>query len=157
MKNRATLAKLAATGLGAGYLPAAPGTWGSLEAVALVWAVDRLFPVRAWTLLGALFLLFFFGGVVASAAVARSENDSDPSIVVIDEIAGQILSLMWVPASGAGLLAGFLLFRVFDIIKPSPARRSESLPGGWGIMVDDLIAGIYSGAVLYFLHWFGVL
>ncbi len=148
------LADSLATGFGAGYLPWAPGTWGSLEAVFLALAVHQVFPLQERVILGAFLLLLMVPAVFSSGRVAQSDGNSDPSRVVIDEIVGQILCLLWVPISVISLVAGFLLFRFFDIVKPSPARESEGLGGGLGIVCDDLIAGIYAGVslkILFFL------
>ncbi len=143
-----------ATGFGAGYLPIAPGTWGSLAATIIAALLSLTLPewYRAglWIGLG----VSSVAGVIAASALARQIGDSDPSIVVIDEIAGQFLTLLWLPAGAIPLLGGFLLFRLFDIVKPFPARASERLPGGWGIMADDWIAGFYAGAVFLLIQRF---
>ena len=117
-------------------------------------AVHLVFPLQERMILGAFLLLLMVPAVFSSGRVARSDGNSDPSRVVIDEIVGQILCLLWVPVSVISLVAGFLLFRFFDIVKPSPARESEGLGGGVGIVCDDLIAGIYAGVslkILFFL------
>jgi phosphatidylglycerophosphatase A len=145
-------ARFVATGLFTGYSPVAPGTAGSLLALALLW-----FLHPSDSILGAGLLLLFFPGVWASDRVEREEvrkgGKSDPSIVNVDEIMGMGLSVIFLPhaASRAWLIAGFFLFRAFDIIKPFPANRAQNLPGGWGIMIDDVIAGIYANAVLQVL------
>lgn len=90
-------------------------------------------------------------GVPAGTSIARSVGKSDPSIVVVDEAAGQILAVVAVPVEWKYLLVGFILFRGFDIFKPPPLRRLERFPGGWGIMLDDLGAGLYALAVLQLL------
>jgi phosphatidylglycerophosphatase A len=147
-----SVARLIATGLCTGYSPVAPGTAGSLLALAIVW-----FLRPSDTFLGAGLVLLFFPGVWASTRVEREEvrkgGKSDPSLVNIDEIVGMGISVIFLPysVSRAWLIAGFLLFRVFDIVKPFPANRAQNLPGGWGIMIDDVIAGIYANAVLQVL------
>jgi phosphatidylglycerophosphatase A len=145
------VARALAIGFGAGYLPFAPGTWGALVAVALASLFHYFLPGREAILLWLGFVFFTIAGVIVSGWVAREENITDPSIVVVDEIAGQFLTYLWVPLSPAALVFGFLLFRVFDITKPFPARRSERLPGGYGIVCDDLVAGVYAGVSLYLL------
>ena len=85
--------------------------------------------------------------IVSSGHVARRAGSQDPSNIVIDEVVGQILSLLWVPISLTSLIIGFIAFRVFDILKPFPIGRSEGLPGGLGIVCDDLLAGVYAGLV----------
>lgn len=141
------------TGVGVGYLPIAPGTWGSLAALLLVFTVHWLFPLHETVVLGSLVALLTFPAVVFSTRFSRSEGDPDPSKIVIDEILGQMLCLLFVPVSAVSLGAGFFLFRFFDIWKPFPVRNSEKLPGGMGIVCDDLIAGVYAGLCLKVLIW----
>ena len=141
------------TGVGVGYLPIAPGTWGSLAALLLVVTVHWLFPLQETVVLGSLVALLTFPAVVFSTRFSRSEGDPDPSKIVIDEILGQMLCLLFVPVSAVSLGAGFFLFRFFDIWKPFPVRNSEKLPGGMGIVCDDLIAGVYAGLCLKVLIW----
>ncbi len=139
------------TGLGVGYLPFAPGTWASLEAVLIVLIIHWTFPAQEIPLLLTLLVLAVVFGIKLSTPIVRSGRDPDPTQIVIDEIAGQILCLLWVPISGISLIVGFFLFRFFDIVKPYPVRHSERLKGGWGIVCDDLIAGLYAGFVLRLL------
>jgi len=141
------------TGVGVGYLPIAPGTWGSLAALLLVFTVHWLFPLHETVVLGSLVALLTFPAVVFSTRFSRSEGDPDPSKIVIDEILGQMLCLLFVPVSAVSLGAGFCLFRFFDIWKPFPVRNSEKLPGGMGIVCDDLVAGVYAGLCLKVLIW----
>lgn len=141
------------TGVGVGYLPIAPGTWGSLAALLPVFTVHWLFPLHETVVLGSLVALLTFPAVVFSTRISRSEGDPDPSKIVIDEILGQMLCLLFVPVSAVSLGAGFFLFRFFDIWKPFPVRNSEKLPGGMGIVCDDLIAGVYAGLCLKILIW----
>jgi phosphatidylglycerophosphatase A len=171
-----------ATAGGLGYLPKAPGTWGSMLGVALtsltIWMANinfRLAPPGAagsWTQrspeadflsnqAGMAFVIAILG-VWASASAARYWRAKDPQKVVIDEVSGQSITYLGLLSRGSFahgwiyLLAGFILFRVFDIWKPFPARQAESLPGGWGIMADDWIAGIYAAVVLYLLRRAGI-
>jgi phosphatidylglycerophosphatase A len=143
------IARLVATGFYTGYSPVAPGTAGSLLALAILWL---LHPRDSY--LGPGLVLFFFLGLWASSRVEGEEvqkgGKHDPSIVNIDEIVGMGLSVVLLPHAVPRVwwIAGFLLFRVFDIVKPFPADRAQRLPGGWGIMIDDVIAGIYANAVL---------
>ncbi len=141
------------TGLGVGYLPLAPGTWASLATLLLVLGVHWLLPLHETIVLGSLVALLTFPAVVFSTRYSRSEGDPDPSKIVIDEILGQMLCLLFVPVSAVSLGAGFLLFRFFDIVKPFPVRSSEKLPGGMGIVGDDLVAGLYAGLCLKILIW----
>ena len=146
-----------ATCFGVGYFPVAPGTAGSAVAVILVAALGRLPLSRAWHwgLLAGALLSILVVGVWAATAAERFFGRTDPGHVVIDEVAGQILTLLARPdANWKWLLAGFFLFRFFDIVKPFPARRAEHLPGGWGIMTDDLIAGLYGLVALLVISHF---
>jgi phosphatidylglycerophosphatase A len=134
-----------ATAGGVGFFPVAPGTAGSLAAL-LLYA-----PLRAWAshpLFLVVIALVVAAGVWASDRVEREWGTTDPGPVVIDEVLGMWMSLVWLPLSWAGVGVAFLLFRIFDIVKPYPARRAEAAPGGWGIMLDDAVAGLYANAVL---------
>ncbi len=132
------------TFLGTGYAPIAPATAASL-AVAVLWGLAAPVPL-AWQL--ALLAATVAAGVPAATALAR-RHGHDPKLVVCDEVAGMLVTYLGVSAAGwQGWLAGFFWFRVFDILKPFPVRRLERLPGGWGIMADDLLAGIYAQLAL---------
>jgi phosphatidylglycerophosphatase A len=136
------------TCLGAGFFPFAPGTFASLIAVLIhVFLLTRLSdPLR-----GAVIAAVFFLGVAAAGATARSLGLKDPRLIVIDEVVGQWLALFAAPPGWLPLLVGFLLFRGFDILKPFGIRRLEAWPGGWGIMADDVAAGLASLAILRLL------
>lgn len=138
------LATVIATGLGSGYAPFAPGTAGSAVGLALFWPLHHLSLAgqAAATALG------FALGVAAAAHVARRLGIEDPGLVVADEVVGMWVSLLGVPLTGVTAAAAFVLFRVFDVFKPYPARDLERLPGGWGIMCDDVMAGIYANLLL---------
>jgi phosphatidylglycerophosphatase A len=96
-------------------------------------------------------------GIPAATLVARASGSKDPQFIVIDEAAGQLVALIAVPFAWKTFLAGFILFRVFDILKPFPIRRLERLPEGTGIVVDDLGAGLYALSVMHLLLHFGLL
>lgn len=140
-----------ATGLGTGYGPIAPGTWGSLPGLAIAWGLDR--GAGRWAVVaGACF--FTLAGVWAAGRAERMFGEKDPGPVVIDEIAGQLVTLLFLPTTVPVLVVAFLLFRVLDVWKPWPADRLESLPGGSGIMADDLMAGLYANLLLHgFALW----
>jgi phosphatidylglycerophosphatase A len=138
------LALAIATGLGSGYSPIVPGTAGSLVGLLLFVPVHAL-PTAA--LLAALAAVTV-AGIVASDHVARLIGIEDPGLVVIDEVAGMWVSLLFLPFTPMTAAIGFVLFRIFDVVKPFPARRLEDLPGGYGIMCDDLMAGVYANLVL---------
>ena len=136
---------------GVGRAPIAPGTAGSLVGLAVATAVGRIPLGGPWPgiLLAGLTLPVFLLGIRAAADAEKFFGRRDPGQVVVDEVAGQMLTFVARPeASWPWLWAGFLLFRFFDIVKPFPARHAERLPGGWGVMVDDVVAGLYSAAAL---------
>lgn len=147
MKNKT--AAVLATWFGCGYAPTAPGTVGSLGAIVPAWiaAAYAGWPPYAFAIAAALVTI---PGVWAAGVAEREAGREDPGFVVIDEVAGQ-----WLTLAGAHVinwrtvLAAFLLFRIFDIVKPPPARRLEKLHGGLGIMADDLMAGLYGAAILW--------
>lgn len=149
---------LAATLFGVGHLPAAPGTWGSLAALLLWWTATRVVSA-GWRIEAAIIFasVAVAIGIPAATLVAREAGRKDPKFVVIDELAGQLIALIGVPVAWKTLLAGFILFRVFDTIKPPPVRQLESFPEGTGIVVDDIGAGLYALAVLHFLLHYGVI
>jgi len=146
-----------ATGLGCGYFPVAPGTAGSAAGLALVIALRQtsLGPAGLRVCLGSLTALLFVLGVWSAGKAERVFGRVDPGQVVIDEVVGQMLTFVATPRiTWIGLIAGFILFRAFDIAKPFPARRAERIPGGWGIMLDDVVAGLYSLIALVILGRF---
>ena len=159
---------LIATAFGLGYLPKAPGTWGSLAGVGLAafywWGgvirpVDRHFAI--WPILLAILATLFVAvlGVAAASKGSAYSGIKDPQFVVIDEVSGQMISYFGTGSAAPNwkyLLLGFILFRVFDIWKPFPARQAESLPGGLGIMADDWIAGIYAALGLWIARAVGL-
>ena len=139
-------AALVATGFGVGHLPWVPGSWGSLLALVCGWEIAT---AGGWVALAVAAIIAFALGVWASARVAAAHGLHDPRFVVIDEIAAQWLVLLAVPLDGRWYAAGFLLFRVFDILKPWPIRLVERrVAGGLGIMLDDVMAAIYALALL---------
>jgi phosphatidylglycerophosphatase A len=134
-----------------GYFPLASGTAGSAVGLVLVAGLGRLPLGRPWlwALLGGLALGIFVVGVWAASDAEKFFDRTDPPYVVIDEVVGQMLTFLARPdSSWKWLLAGFVLFRIFDIVKPFPAWRAERLAGGWGIMMDDVAAGAYSMVAL---------
>ena len=134
-----------ATGFGVGYAPIAPGTWGSMPSVLLAWVLGRTAPT--WGVPVAAAACALAGTWAADRAAIRFEA-RDPGRVVVDEIAGQLVALAFLPPTPAVLIAGFLTFRALDIWKPWPANRLEALPGGSGIMADDLMAGLYANLIV---------
>jgi phosphatidylglycerophosphatase A len=151
-------ATLVATFFGAGRLQPGPGTWGSLATIFLWALASSHIPAAgrtAATIVAAAAVTLI--GIPAATLVARASGIKDPQFVVIDEVAGQLVTLIAVPLAWKTFLVGLILFRVFDIWKPFPIRRLERLPEGTGIVVDDLGAGLYGLAVMHLLLHFGLL
>ncbi len=139
---------MVSTWFGIGLIPLAPGTWGSLAALPLAWVIQSV--AGPYALFGASVLIFVFGWWAATVFVSRSDL-SDPQVIVVDEVAGQLLVLAVAPATFWYYLAGLALFRFFDVRKPWPVRWADrSLKGGLGVMLDDMLAGVY-GVVLLFV------
>jgi phosphatidylglycerophosphatase A len=136
-------------GFGAGRTRWAPGTWGTLVGLAIYMVLRPLSP--AVYAVAVLALLTF--GIWASGRTARALGQKDPSSIVWDEIVGLLVALFMVPSGWGYVAAGFLLFRLFDIAKPVGIDRLQNLPGGWGIMADDVLAGIYAAIALHGWAW----
>jgi phosphatidylglycerophosphatase A len=132
-----------ATGFGVGYAPLAPGTVASALTALILWAVP--WSRAGWTLV---FLAVTLGGVWAAHRAERLLGAKDPGVIVVDEVAGMTLAVLPFPPTAAVLAVGFVLFRIFDIAKPFPARGSQRVRGGLGVVVDDLIAGLYALALI---------
>ena len=135
---------------GAGYAPVASGTVGSFVTVVAIW----LLPVTPLRILVALVVVTVVG-IWAGSRVERALGRKDPGVIVIDEVAGMLLSVILLPPTIPVLVTAFLLFRLFDIWKPFPARESQVLTGGLGVMVDDLIAGFYALVLVLGARLFG--
>ncbi len=134
-------------GFGAGLLPIAPGTWGSAVAILLAWPLARWTPdyfhLELCLLIGASVWICAKG-----SAMLREEWGDDPSQTVLDEIAGMWIALLALPFHWHYWLAAFFLFRFFDIFKPLGIRRLEKIGGGWGVALDDVLAGVYANVVV---------
>lgn len=151
-------ASLTATFFGIGYMRPGPGTWGSAATVLCWWALSHTIHVnlQSWVAVAiALFIILI--GIPAATQVSRASASKDPQFVVIDEVAGQLIALIAVSVTWKTLLAGFILFRGFDIVKPPPVRQLERLPEGSGIVLDDVAAGLYALAIMQLLLYFGLL
>ena len=126
-----------------GYSPLAPGTVGTLAAFAVYW---WLVPAGYWVLVvGAVAIAV---GIWAGGVAERAWQKKDPGRVCVDEFAAYFIAVAFLPKTAAYAVAAFILFRIFDILKPFPAGRSQRLLGGWGIMADDVVAGVYANLVL---------
>lgn len=157
---------LAIATCGVGYLPLAPGTWGSLVGIGffallrdcIIWLFANLERTKQWDMLQTVYGVLTLElaavsciaviGIWAASRTERLSEKKDPGKVVVDEVAGQMIALLPVPLALGSVwwctILAFILFRFFDIVKPYPARKLESLPGGLGIMADDLVAGVYA-------------
>ncbi len=139
------LSKIISSFFGAGYFPVAPGTLTSLVVIlAYKFYLFRL----SWSLYLLILFLLFFIGVYASTKVESESRKKDPRKIVIDEACGQLLVLFRMGDAWFPILIGFLLFRIFDIAKPYPIKKVETLPSGWGIMMDDIVAAIFAGVII---------
>ena len=145
-------AVLAATWFGVGFLPRAPGTWASLAALPLGWYLHV-----AWGPLGvaAAAIALFAAGWWASELVVRLSGEPDPAYIVIDEVAGQLVALAVAPTDLLYYTAAFVGFRFFDIVKPWPVSWADRrVAGGLGVMLDDILAGLYVAAILFAVSFF---
>ncbi len=132
-----------ATAGGVGYVPVAPGTFGSLIGL-LVWALLPPTALAQATAIAGVFAIGAWSGTVAE----RHFKATDPAPVVIDEVLGMLVTLFLIPVGWGGAIAAFVLFRIFDVIKPYPANRLELLHGGFGVMADDGMAAVYANLSL---------
>jgi len=146
------------TFFGIGRLKPGPGTYASLATVLLWWLLANHIAIGSQSLIAAVLATLVTAiGIPAATRVARASGIKDPSVVVIDEVAGQLIAFVAAPVRWQTLLAGFILFRVFDILKPPPLRRLEKIPEGAGIMLDDVGAGLYALLVIQLLLHFRLL
>ncbi len=152
MKERFSV--MIASALRIGFIPGAPGTYASIATSLcyfLVYSIGhRILPALH---LSAVCLISLIG-ILVSDEVRRSTGLEDPSFIVIDEVAGQLLTFLLLPVNASNLILGTLIFRLFDIWKPFPIRKLESLKGGVGIMADDLLAGVFGNLVLQIFNRF---
>ncbi|HTW62720.1 MAG TPA: phosphatidylglycerophosphatase A [Terracidiphilus sp.] len=157
-RRRTIWAWIVATFFGIGRLKPGPGTWASIAAV-LCWAIAaRAIHLAPHALLLALLAgiaLALILGIPASTIAARESGIEDPGFVVIDEVIGQWIALLFCPPDWAHAFIALVLFRLFDILKPPPARQLERLPAGWGIVFDDVAAGLYAlGIASLARYWY---
>ena len=133
-----------------GFAPVAPGTVGSAAGVAVFYLIRGVEAAWAQPLLIA---VLFAAGVWAASIAEQALGGTDPGPVVIDEVVGMLITLLWLPVTPLGAFAGFLVFRVLDVVKPWPSRQFESLHGGLGIMADDAMAALYGHLLMRGLAW----
>jgi phosphatidylglycerophosphatase A len=157
-EKKTVWAWLVATFFGAGLLKPGPGTYGSISAVLLWYAAAHIFHPTPITLaIGTAIaaVVATLIGIPAATIVARESGRKDPGHVVIDEVAGQLIALIAIPADWRHAAISLILFRLFDILKPPPIRHLERLPSGTGIMLDDVAAGLFALAIAQLIHlWF---
>ncbi len=135
--------RIIATGFYSGYSPIAPGTVGSLVALVIYWILNLINPIIFFIVI----IITFFIGIISSQRMELILGE-DPPAVVIDEIVGMWISLLFIHKNHFLVIAAFFIFRIYDIIKPQPARFVEKFKNGWGIMLDDVVSGIYSNITL---------
>jgi len=141
---------LLASGLGAGFSPFAPGTAGTLVAIPIELLLS---PIRSPVYELTLLTFFFFSSWIAERAQNHWQKKDDQRIV-IDEIMGYFLTMLWIPKTTLFIILGFFLFRFFDIVKPPPIRLIERAKGGFGVVLDDVLAGVYSNIILQIICYF---
>ena len=143
------LSKFIATFGGVGLFPIAPGTIGSIAGLGVLWAISFASSDSYQIFLQLLFLIIFIPiGVISSSAYEKHFGKIDPKEVVVDEVVGIMITLFALPFTWINIIVGFILFRFFDIVKPFPIGKLQNIKGGWGIMADDIAAGIVSAAIL---------
>ncbi len=149
------LSVFVATGCRVGMIPIAPGTFGTLWGLPLAWGMSQVFA-QSWVAAVLVALAFIVLSVWSSDVASQALGSKDPGSVVIDEVAGYMVTLFAIPFSWKAALAGFVFFRIFDILKPVPVSTlDKKVKGGLGIVADDLMAGIYAHVALrIFLHYF---
>ena len=145
------LADCIVTMLYIGRIPLAPGSWASLAAV-ILWL--NIFNNLNYLLLPIISVILFFIGTYFSHLALRTTNKKDPSFIVVDEWVGQWITFSFLPVNYTIAILGFLLFRIFDISKVGPIKIFEKLPGAWGVMADDIVAGILSMTALLLIQYY---
>lgn len=146
------LSKIISTFLGVGYFPVAPGTAATVVGILLAFAFQGTFFYYTWL------IVLFGAGVLASGYIEGVLKEKDPGIVVVDEVVGVMIALAGLPISWPVAICGFFLFRAFDMFKIYPINKFEAMPGGWGIMLDDVMAGLYTNIILSIaLRWSGLI
>ena len=147
---RVELSEWLATCFKIGHLPIAPGTWGSLAAVIGWWLLLQFLDPLVFIVL---IITIFIIGVFATNIIIDHTGEKDPSRVVIDEVAGQWLGLLMLPDGTVYIAGAFILFRFLDILKPWPIRQLEQFPKGWGVMLDDMLAGLLTLCLIQGVSW----
>lgn len=147
--------KFVLSAFGLGFLPLIPGTWGSLGGLLIVWLISR-YPVTPVADLIVFFLLLLVTSTLLSSYLKAIEyKEHDPQYVVMDEVLGILITFIALPFTWITALIGFILFRFFDIVKPLGIRRVEKVGGAWGIILDDIVAGLFAHIILTIYIWAG--
>jgi phosphatidylglycerophosphatase A len=149
MKKTGKINEYIATVFGLGYFPIAPGTVGSLAGLVLCLILHKFTIIYILT-----FIILFVAGLRAAGKKETEAGHKDPSCVIIDEFACIFLVFLFIPLEPVYIITGFIIYRIIDIIKVPPMRSAENLRGGWGIMLDDAISGIYTNIILHILKFF---
>jgi phosphatidylglycerophosphatase A len=150
--------KFMGSGFGAGWLPVAPGTWGATVAILPLFFFTKIGPsvfstsLPIFTLVLTVLIVIFTWIGVKAADFLHDEWGDDPKQIVIDEMIGVWIAILGLPLTVPNLIIGFILFRFFDIAKPLGIRQLEKIKGGWGVMLDDVLAGVYANIVLQILN-----
>lgn len=147
------IAKLVASSLGVGYLRPASGTWGSAFGGVIVYLLFHYLQLPYWAFGASIFILFFIA-VWATAQVTPLWGN-DPKNVVIDEVIGMMITMLWVPVNIKTLIIGFFIFRFFDILKPLGVQYFDNMHNAWGVQLDDVLAGFYASICLYAIYYLG--
>jgi len=145
------LIRIISTGLGTGYYPIAPGTAGSLVILIAYWICPEISTLELLLFICGLSVIGIYSATVTEKEMTTrfgQDKGTDPGIIVIDEIIGMLIALLAIPKTLFFLITAFILFRIFDITKPFPVRKVEKLHAGWGIVLDDVVAGIYANIVI---------
>ena len=137
------LIRAIATVFGVGYLPAAPGTWATVVGVVIAYYLGN--NLAFYSILLVILLVL---GIMTSGLLEKQLKQKDPGVVVIDEVVGVMIALWGLPLIWSVMISGFFLFRAFDMFKIYPINKLEAQPGGWGIMLDDCLAGVYTNIIL---------
>jgi phosphatidylglycerophosphatase A len=151
LRRPLTLPVLVATVAGIGLVPFAPGTFGSIPGLVLAIALRQ--AAAPWWIEAGTLVVLFVAGVWAAHAAETHFGRIDPGPVVIDEVVGMMITTLFLPLSWTGWLVAFVVFRACDVVKPFPAGRAERLPGGFGVMCDDVLAGVWGYAIMRALLW----
>jgi phosphatidylglycerophosphatase A len=146
------ISKFITTFFGIGYFPAAPGTAATAVGACLAYLLKDLLGLYAGVL-----LILLIAGIFWAGYLEKALKQKDPGIIVIDEVVGIMIALIGLPLNWPIVICGFFLFRAFDMFKIYPINRIEALPGGWGIMLDDVMAGVYTNIILFIaVRWAGL-